>query len=870
MPEVPENMQENLQYMELEANGPRSANTMASPGQDYNQTQGNFPLRQSSFQDGGAPANGEQWPARHTSISSAYRGPPNVQPHNDFQQPSHDYNQFAQTGDAPNFSPFPKLPNRPPNVPQSDDEKEATLENARLPVLNSNDPEMQLAWAQDALSYVDAAQLHELRIAETQGARPSTPQIEHQLRADAMNVVQFLADQHHPKATFMRGMWLEFGKFGLRADKKEAFRCYSRAASKGYARAEYRMGMQFEQSNDPIRALQHYKTVADQGDSASNYRLGMMTLLGQHGQQQDFAKGIQLIRIAASSADENAPQGAYVLGMLQSRELPQIQVPDMYLPYDEKAARQNIEKAAYLGFAKAQLKMGSAYELCSLGCEFNPTLSLHYNALASRQGEPEADMAISKWFLCGHEGEFSKNEELAYVYAQRAAATGLATAEFAMGYFNEIGMHVPVDLQKAMEWYEKAERNGNKDAIARIQSLSLSRTLSKKDHEDVAINRIKSTHGSMRGKRPARLQKPAAPALPSINDNSPSDYGSRGDSTTPYPVSDQPPVINASPNAAPYGRSASVAPYPVDNGPPRVGSARPMAGGFTPEIRASSARPTSSGAFNINPDIYPPKDSYGRGRPPLGPESQTSPLPLRPHSSVNEIGPGGRGMRPPPGGGRGGLPTGGPAGYRQPGGPSAQRPETDRPLTAQPADIGYSAPDSRNKLQKPGQGMKKAPTLPDIGYVAPLEPRQHTRPSTVQPGQESRTNSMRPDRPGTATPGQGSRPSSRPGSAGRPYGQEGTPKPQRAPTQQQRPPPQAAPASAPAPASKPAAAPAAKPAVSSPPGKGPKTFDEMGIGQAPQDKDCVSCIFGSLNIIRLTCNRWSCKSNRIAISFQLA
>ena len=38
----------------------------------------------------------------------------------------------------------------------------------------------------------------------------------------------------------------------------------------------------------------------------------MMTLLGQHGQQQDYARGLQLIRQAAETADENAPQGAYV------------------------------------------------------------------------------------------------------------------------------------------------------------------------------------------------------------------------------------------------------------------------------------------------------------------------------------------------------------------------------------------------------------------------------------------------------------------------------------------------------------------------------------------------------------------------------
>ncbi|PSN62830.1 HCP-like protein [Corynespora cassiicola Philippines] len=835
MPEVPENMQENIAHMELEANGPRGTNPpMSPPGQAYGHPP-NFPPRSTSYQQD-APADGA-WPARHASISSAFKQPPNVQPppaHHQQQQPSHDYNQFAHVGDAPNFSPFPKLPSRPPNVPPSDDEKEAVLENARLPVLNSNDPEMQLAWAQDALAFVDIAQLHEQRLAEIQGARPATPQVEHQLRVDAMNVVTFLAEQHHPKAEFMRGMWLEFGKFGMRIDKKEAFRCYTRAAQKGYARAEYRMGMQFEQSNDPIKALQHYQAGSEAGDSASNYRLGMMTLLGQHGQQQDFARGLHLIRQAAQTADENAPQGAYVLGMLQARELPQITVPETFLQYDEKSAKMNIEKAAYLGFAKAQLKMGSLHELCSLGADFNPTLSLHYNALAARQGEPEADMAISKWFLCGYENEFDKNEELAYQYAHRAAQAGLATAEFAMGYFNEIGMYVSVNIDKALEWYDRASKDGNKDAIARIESISKSRTLSKKDHENIAINRIKSQHGSMRGQRPARLQKAAgAPALPAINDMSPSDYGSdaspasaRPGGTTPYPLSDQPPPLVKT-HTAPVDRPSTVAPYPMDNGPPRLNPQRPgIAGGFAPEVRASSTRPASS-AFGINPNVYGANDPYG-GRPPQpqGPGNM-GPLPLRPHTSVDNMGRGGR----VPNGGRNtpsGPPPPGPAPYRQPGGPSAERPEAyDRPPTAQPVDIGYSAPDNRNKLQKPGAPLKKQPTLPDIGYVAPLEPRQHTRPSTAQPGQESRASS-RPDRPSTTTPA--GRPGSRPNSAGRPSGKDTSspaPKP-----------------SAPSPAAKPAGAkppPAkpAKPTTPATPGNGPKTFDDMGIAQPPKENDCV-------------------------------
>jgi TPR repeat protein len=884
MPEVPENMQENIAFMELEANSPRAP--MSPSAQGHNATAQNFPPRGSSQHVEQIPHNvqqqGASWPERQQSIASAFHQPPNVQPQPIQPQhaPSHDYNQFAHTSDVPNFSAFPQLQNRPPNVPPSDDEKEGVLENARLPVLNSNDPEMQLAWAQDALAYVDAAVMHDQRLSEIHPARPVTPQIEHQLRLDAMNVVTFLADQHHPKAEFMRGMWLEFGKFNVRADKKEAFRCYTRAAQKGYARAEYRMGMQFEQSNDPIKALQHYKRGSEAGDSASNYRLGMMTLLGQHGQPQDYVRGVQLIRQAAVTADENAPQGAYVLGMLQARELPQINVPEVYLPYDEKGARQNIEKAAYLGFAKAQQKMGSAYELCSLGCEFSPTLSMHYNALAARQGEAEAEMAISKWFLCGSEGEFPKNEELAYEYARRAAQAGLATAEFAMGYFNEIGMYVPVNLESAMEWYNKALRNGNQDAGARIESISKSRTLTKTDHEKVAINRIKSQHGSMRGQRPARLQKMAAPSLPSVADNSPSDYGDspnsrlpdRNAATTPYPLSDKPPTIanappaSAPPTSAPYERPATAAPYPMDNGPPQVGGRSSFAGGFAPEIRSASARPPSA-AFNINPNVYTsPNDPYGRNRPPPQGPGNTGPLPLRPFTSVNDMGQG-RG-RPPPGAPRnafGGLPPG-PGAYRQPGGPSAARPEAyDRPQTVQPADMGYSAPDGRNKLQK--QPLKKQGTLPDIGYVAPLE--THTRPATAQPGQESRT-APRSDRPSTAAPGPGarpspglsSRPSSRPGSSGRPTHQNSMPIHQNSMPAHQNamPKPSGAPTSKPASMAQqpptPAAAQTPKPGGPKPtpvrptppkaesamstPGKGPKTFDEMGITQAPKDNDCVS------------------------------
>ncbi|KAL2356139.1 hypothetical protein BJ546DRAFT_948121 [Cryomyces antarcticus] len=822
MPEMPEHIQDGIAHLELEANSP-------APSQHFD----------------------------HAPNSS--------------QSSSHDYSRLARSTEEPNFSPFPKLHNPQPNVPPTDEQNESTLEHARIPVLNSNDPDMQLAWAQDALIHVDAAIMHEERISQNQPARPVTPQVEHQLRVDAMNVVTFLADQHHPKAEFMRGMWLEFGKIGLRQDKREAFRCYSRAADKGYSRAEYRIGMQYEQSNDPIKALRRYHRGVDAGDSASNYRLGMMTLRGQHGQPQDYAVGVELIRKAAETADENAPRGAYVYGMLQARELPQINVPEMYLPFDERSARANIEKAAYLRFAKAQLKMGSAYELCTLGCEFDPALSLHYYALAARQGEPEADMAISKWFLCGYEGVFDKNEELAYTYAQRAAQGGLASGAFAMGYYNEISMYVPANRDRAMEWYEKAAKAGNEEAAGRIKGITRSgSTLCRNDHENLAISRIRSQYGSMRGRQPDRL-KAQAPRLPSVSDGlvqfpsssvpqntqgmaAGSFMPPRSTSTAPYPLEDRPPSVPQS-----GGRAASVTPYPVENGPPRaaLGAQRPgPVVFFNPDLRATSTAPQdlrTHSAFNVNPTIRPTTTTGvhppARMTMPAAMSQSSSHLPQRPFTTVGNVGDG-----------RGRLPSGhwgpaGPSGYRQPGGPSVERPEQQaNAARPQPArlDIGYSAPPDagKNRLQKSANPNKPQPRLPSIANQTP--PRAQTVQPPMPHSQSSpilgndRAPIPRPfnvqlsdDRPANARSGSVHHDAinfSRPGSAGR------------SPTRQDSVPPAvsgglpATPPSShkPGTVQTPGSASKHSSTVSAnTPGRGPKTFEEMGVPQAPKESDCV-------------------------------
>lgn len=735
------------------------------------------------------------------------RGQPSSQPQS-FQQDNFPprTSSFA-TADQPNFSPFPILRNPPPNIPPTDEQKEATLEAARAAVLSCNDPDTQLTWAQDALSYVEVCQQNEDRIALAQTPRTRTPRIEHVLKEDALKIVNFLADQHHPKADFMRGMWLEFGKFGHRVDKKEAFMCYTRASERGYIRADYRIGMQFEASNDALKAIKYYQKGADAGDSAACYRLGMMTLLGQHGQVQDFERGINLIYAAAQTADENAPQGAYVFGMLQAQQMPQVQIPDQYLPRDIPGAKINIEKAAYLGFAKAQVKMGAAYELCELGCTFDPTLSLHYNALAARQGEPEAELAISKWFLCGHEGLFEKNEEMAFTYAQRAAVSGFATAQFALGYYYEVGIYVPVNFEQAKEWYRKASQSGNQDAGGRIDAISRSKTLSRKDHESVALSKIRQQRGSTGGKS----QVQPLPQMPSVTEESES------------PVLDMPDPsrLSLNPVRPPSARPGSAAPYPT--GPPNMPTAN----------QGPDFRPTS--AFGINPNLRPPSaatiggprpDAYGNpyGQP-LLPSQQ------RPYSNPST-----------PGYGRGRVVSAGPP----PPGPNTPNIHSpSRPGTASPY-LGA----------RPGaQPNVPPPARIDIGYSAPLEPERKQRPEQAygpNPGNPPRA-SPRPQQPGQGPPQNRPTPmNSRPGPGPAPNASYGG-----APNPNARPPPNkmkvsnvkpanmapskpdvTAPASS-APPSKPASLPAN---TARPPGKGPKTFDEMGVPPGKDKGECVSSL----------------------------
>lgn len=887
MPEVPHNMQEDLQRLELEARNPDPRRDMNPPSEPYANT------REDSFRS----YQQDRQPAAKPLTAGSY-----------------------SDTDAPSFSPFPKVKGE--NIPPSDEEKEDILYHARPHVLHSDNVSMQVAWARDVLMWVEVQQEAHAREWKRQNKgrdreRPPTPKAEHDLRVDAVNIVEYLASQNHPEATFMKAKWQEFGKFGQRENKREAYLGYKEAARMGWGRAEYRIGMLYENSNDMDKAMRHYNQGAVLKDSAANYRLGMMYLMGQHGYQKDYQKGLGLIRIAADAADDDAPQGAYVYGLLVARELPDVNIPDFLLPVDLAVARQYIEKSAYLGFAKAQLKIGQAYELSQLACDFNPACSLHYYGLAARQGQPEAALGVSRWFLFGYEGVFQKNEQLAYNYGEQAAEAGLPTGEFAMGYYYEIGIHVQKDIRQVRNWYELAAEHGNNDAKERLQGLNNSKTLTKKDHETTTLTRIKSQYGSQRGKRPERFARP--------NDTMPTLAEGDGDDEPRLPV----PVKGPSPAASPQRRAPAIvedkiefpdperqstvgarppaftvnldannlalrpksaAPYPEDDRPPPLNLSRPksaapypeddVVGGkpapalsphFNPSIRPSSAagpaadRPMS--AFGIRPlsgapqNLQPTPDPRGlasatpslsAGWQPQVPASYRqqspgpAPSPYPPRQSSAQYAPG---YAPLPSQRLGAASTGpgatvpaGAAPVRDPTRNRLQKPNPvhDRPTPAAAAPPGQFPMVGPNVPPQPPTTTQapQPPAQPGRGYG----PRTSSRPaSDTYDRYGAGAAPIRPDSLPPVGTGYNNRVASaasnpntmrdhHPGRSSAPPGQQ---------QQQQhqvggRP---AAPGSSASTASLPSmpSRPFGKPA-----GQGPATFEEMGIPQGKNESDCVS------------------------------
>ena len=168
--------------------------------------------------------------------------------------------------------------------------------------------------------------------------------------------------------------------------------------------------------------MSFYKKAATQGDVYANYvsvsrvlverafRITtdsvhfsylaiLVDLKGEMKCERKPEQALIYLNRSAQLADETCSDGAYLIGMLNTRACDDIRLPTRCSTPDEVEAVRHFTIAADLGHIKACTKLAFLCEYGCRGCQANPAASIKYYMYAADRGDAEAQIALSGWYL---------------------------------------------------------------------------------------------------------------------------------------------------------------------------------------------------------------------------------------------------------------------------------------------------------------------------------------------------------------------------------------------------------------------------------------------------------------------------------------
>lgn len=372
-----------------------------------------------------------------------------------------------------------------------------TLEMYRANVKKTNDPTIQYEFAvfmvntaQEAASNGQEPDVQR-RSSQKSGRddiyNPSLVASQAELLREARNILQRLSDRSYPFAQYYLADGYASGLFNKGVeDYDRAFPLFIAASKHGHAEAGYRAALCYEfgwgTRKDPLKAVQFYRHSASKNHPGAMSRLGKACLMGDMGLGSRYREGLKWLKRASESADYQYNSAPYELGILHETGFGD----DIF--QDKSYAAQLFTQSADLGHIEANYRLGDAYEHGKLSCPRDPALSVHFYTGAAQKAHPLAMMALCAWYMVGAEPVLEKDENEAYEWAKKAAGSGelkrsthvhyqtdwrqgLPKAEYAVGYFTEMGIGCRRDPLEANVWYVKAADHGDERAKHRIAAI---------------------------------------------------------------------------------------------------------------------------------------------------------------------------------------------------------------------------------------------------------------------------------------------------------------------------------------------------------------------------------------------------------------
>lgn len=273
-----------------------------------------------------------------------------------------------------------------------------------------------------------------------------------------------------PEAQFRLAELYGRGLHRLPIDHGAAFSLYLQASKQMHAMASYRVAVCYEVGAgcklDYTRAVLFYRKAASLGEGLAMHKLALILLYGKLGHPRNLKEGITWLKRAANHADANHPEALHDLAQCYERQggCP-VLIPD------ESYAFELYIRAAQLGFAPSQCRLGAIFEFGLLGQTINQEESIRWYGKAAEQGFADAELSLSNWYLEGSPGVLAPSDYDAFLWAKRAADRQHPRAYYVLGHYFERGIGVPRDMERAKCLYELAKQAGYERAAKRLAEL---------------------------------------------------------------------------------------------------------------------------------------------------------------------------------------------------------------------------------------------------------------------------------------------------------------------------------------------------------------------------------------------------------------
>ncbi|KAI8900445.1 hypothetical protein BC833DRAFT_581703 [Globomyces pollinis-pini] len=289
---------------------------------------------------------------------------------------------------------------------------------------------------------------------------------------EGFSLLKKLATSGYPEANYFLGQaYADDGK------DSNAYSQFVIAAKKGFAPACFAIGSCSEVGRGckkNIRlATDMYLKAATAGNLDAMYRLGQAEMRGELGLHPDIVKATKWFKRAAAVPDKEHPEPLFELAKIYETGVPP------YVSADPAYARGVLKEASDLGYPPAMYKLGYCHEHGLLGVTPNAEESIRLYTLAVQSGNADAQLGMAGWHMTGADKLLSKNEQLAFDFAQKSAQQNLARAQYTLAYFYETGIGCQRNLDEALKYYKLAAAQGEARARERLTRGDL------KDNEPV-------------------------------------------------------------------------------------------------------------------------------------------------------------------------------------------------------------------------------------------------------------------------------------------------------------------------------------------------------------------------------------------------